>query len=100
MLNGDQAAVGNGDGVTIDGAHVVIANVPASNGFIHAVDAVLLPPDLGCEPSAVSYHARSRARPDPGLVMARAVRRDRRPTYSSCGSKAGCGTRTAGRTRV
>ncbi len=47
MLDGDQAAVGNGDGVTIDGAHVVTANIPASNGFIHAVDAVLLPPDLG-----------------------------------------------------
>jgi uncharacterized surface protein with fasciclin (FAS1) repeats len=47
MLNGDQATVANGDGVTIDGAHVVIANVPASNGFIHAIDAVLLPPDLG-----------------------------------------------------
>jgi uncharacterized surface protein with fasciclin (FAS1) repeats len=44
MANGDSAAVSRIDGVlAVDGAKVIIRNVPASNGFIHAVDAVLLP---------------------------------------------------------
>jgi uncharacterized surface protein with fasciclin (FAS1) repeats len=45
MLAGGQAAIGANasGGLTIDGANVVAANVPASNGFIHAVDKVLLP---------------------------------------------------------
>jgi len=29
-----------------DGADVIIANVPASNGFIHAINAVLVPPSI------------------------------------------------------
>jgi uncharacterized surface protein with fasciclin (FAS1) repeats len=33
------------DGVTISGAKVLIADVPASNGIIHAIDKVLLPPE-------------------------------------------------------
>jgi uncharacterized surface protein with fasciclin (FAS1) repeats len=33
------------DGVTISGAKVLIADVPASNGLIHAIDKVLLPPE-------------------------------------------------------
>jgi uncharacterized surface protein with fasciclin (FAS1) repeats len=33
------------DGVTIGGAQVLIADVPASNGLIHAIDKVLLPPE-------------------------------------------------------
>jgi uncharacterized surface protein with fasciclin (FAS1) repeats len=45
MVAGGQAAIGtNGSGgVTVAGANVIAANVPASNGFIHAVDAVLVP---------------------------------------------------------
>jgi uncharacterized surface protein with fasciclin (FAS1) repeats len=44
MLAGGQAAIGTSDGsLTIDGAKVIVADVPASNGFIHAVDKVLLP---------------------------------------------------------
>ena len=44
MANGGQAAISRVDGkLAVDGARVVIRNVPASNGFIHAVDAVLLP---------------------------------------------------------
>ena len=32
------------DGITVNGANVVIPDVVASNGIIHAIDAVLLPP--------------------------------------------------------
>ena len=42
MLNGDFAKV-NAAAVTIDGAPIIVTNVPASNGIIHAVGAVLLP---------------------------------------------------------
>ena len=34
------------DGVTVNGAKVVIADVLASNGVIHAIDAALVPADL------------------------------------------------------
>jgi uncharacterized surface protein with fasciclin (FAS1) repeats len=42
MLNGEFAKV-NGAAGTIDGAPIIVTNVPASNGIIHAVGAVLLP---------------------------------------------------------
>ena len=32
------------DGVTINGAEVITADVPASNGIIHIIDTVLIPP--------------------------------------------------------
>jgi uncharacterized surface protein with fasciclin (FAS1) repeats len=34
----------NGDQVTIHGARIV-ASIPASNGIVHVIDAVLLPPE-------------------------------------------------------
>ena len=34
---------GTGNGVTVDGANVVAADVEASNGVIHVIDAVILP---------------------------------------------------------
>ncbi|MFT7326306.1 MAG: putative surface protein with fasciclin (FAS1) repeats, partial [Ilumatobacter sp.] len=34
------------DGVTVNGANVIIADVPADNGVIHAIDAVLVPSDV------------------------------------------------------
>ena len=44
MLNGQRADVEvTGAGVFVDGAHVVVADIKASNGIIHVVDAVLLP---------------------------------------------------------
>jgi len=44
-LNGDSIAISVSDsGVTINDANVVQADVAASNGVIHIVDAVLLPP--------------------------------------------------------
>ena len=36
--------VGADSGVTVNGANVVAADVVASNGVIHVVDAVILPP--------------------------------------------------------
>jgi uncharacterized surface protein with fasciclin (FAS1) repeats len=33
-------------GATVNGAKVVSADVAASNGVIHAIDAVILPPDV------------------------------------------------------
>jgi uncharacterized surface protein with fasciclin (FAS1) repeats len=44
-LNGADIAISVVDGnVMVDDATVVIADVPASNGIIHAIDQVLLPP--------------------------------------------------------
>jgi uncharacterized surface protein with fasciclin (FAS1) repeats len=40
MLNGQFAAV---DGATIDGQNIIVTDVRATNGIIHAVDGVLLP---------------------------------------------------------
>jgi transforming growth factor-beta-induced protein len=42
-LNGDTLDVSVNGGVFIDQAQVVITDVTSSNGFIHAIDAVLLP---------------------------------------------------------
>lgn len=46
MLSGETASVSWGGGLMINGSNVVIADVPASNGFIHAIDAVLVPPTI------------------------------------------------------
>jgi len=47
-LNGQRLRVTvHGDTVRVGGARVVTANVTASNGVIHAIDAVLIPPRLG-----------------------------------------------------
>lgn len=44
QVNGNDVTIGVKDGkVTVNGANI-IASVPASNGIIHVIDAVLLPP--------------------------------------------------------
>jgi uncharacterized surface protein with fasciclin (FAS1) repeats len=43
MLNGDFTSV---DGATINGADIIVTDVFAGNGVIHAINAVLLPPSL------------------------------------------------------
>ena len=44
QVNGQNVTIGNKDGkLTVNGANI-IATIPASNGIIHVVDAVLLPP--------------------------------------------------------
>lgn len=43
-LNGDELTLGvSGSGVTVNGARVTTADIEASNGVIHLIDAVLLP---------------------------------------------------------
>jgi uncharacterized surface protein with fasciclin (FAS1) repeats len=46
-VQGEDVSVDLSDGVMINGANVIIPDVPASNGVIHAIDYVLLPPSLG-----------------------------------------------------
>jgi uncharacterized surface protein with fasciclin (FAS1) repeats len=44
MANGVRTTIQReGDAVSINGAHIV-ASIPASNGILHVIDAVLLPP--------------------------------------------------------
>ena len=46
MLNGDNASFTVSDGVVkIEDANITLADVPASNGFIHVIDKVLMPPE-------------------------------------------------------
>jgi uncharacterized surface protein with fasciclin (FAS1) repeats len=45
MVNGDNVTVSVKDGkIVLNGSANVIASIPASNGIIHVIDAVLLPP--------------------------------------------------------
>jgi uncharacterized surface protein with fasciclin (FAS1) repeats len=46
MFSGEVATVSTNGGVWINNANVIIADVAASNGFIHAIDAVLVPPSI------------------------------------------------------
>mgnify|MGYP003343885988 CR=1 FL=1 len=45
MVNGSTAKIDATNGVKIDAANVVTADVEASNGVIHVIDAVILPAD-------------------------------------------------------
>ena len=42
-VQGGKVTIGTSGGVTVDGANVVQADVEASNGVIHVIDAVILP---------------------------------------------------------
>ena len=42
-VNGQEVTIGVGDTVTVDGATVIQADIEASNGVIHVIDAVILP---------------------------------------------------------
>ena len=45
MVNGDNITFSVKDGkVMINGTATIIASIPASNGMIHVIDGVLLPP--------------------------------------------------------
>jgi uncharacterized surface protein with fasciclin (FAS1) repeats len=45
-VEGQNVKLSTMGGVTVNGAAVVTADVLASNGVIHAIDAVILPPDV------------------------------------------------------
>jgi len=45
-VEGQSVKLSTMGGVTVNGAAVVTADVLASNGVIHAIDAVILPPDV------------------------------------------------------
>ncbi|HOI12293.1 MAG TPA: fasciclin domain-containing protein [Methanoculleus sp.] len=40
-----------GESLTVDGARVIRADIPAANGVIHAIDAVMIPPDVTLPPA-------------------------------------------------
>ena len=50
-VEGQTVALSTADGVTVNGAKVIQADVVASNGVIHVIDAVILPPDV--DPAAL-----------------------------------------------
>ncbi|MBQ2261827.1 MAG: fasciclin domain-containing protein [Loktanella sp.] len=43
-VNGADVTIGTEGGVTVNDANVVTADIEASNGVIHVIDAVILPP--------------------------------------------------------
>ena len=49
-VEGQTIKLGTMGGVTVNGANVVTADVAASNGVIHAIDAVILPPGVDVAP--------------------------------------------------
>jgi uncharacterized surface protein with fasciclin (FAS1) repeats len=50
-VEGQAITLSTADGVTVNGARVIQADVIADNGVIHAIDAVILPPDV--DPAAL-----------------------------------------------
>ena len=45
-VEGQNVTLSTASGVTVNGANVVTADVAASNGVIHAIDSVILPPGV------------------------------------------------------
>lgn len=45
-VEGQLVTLSTSNGVTVDGATVVTPDIEASNGVIHVIDAVILPPDV------------------------------------------------------
>lgn len=50
-VEGQTVALSTADGVTVNGAKVIQADIVADNGVIHVIDAVILPPDV--DPNAL-----------------------------------------------
>lgn len=48
-VEGQTIALSTADGVTVNGATVIQADVVADNGVIHVIDSVILPPDVDPE---------------------------------------------------
>lgn len=45
-VEGQSVTLSTSNGVTVDGATVITPDIEASNGVIHVIDAVILPPDV------------------------------------------------------
>ncbi|HET8859598.1 MAG TPA: fasciclin domain-containing protein [Marivirga sp.] len=43
-VNGKEVTITTADGAKVNGANVVSADIEASNGIVHVIDAVILPP--------------------------------------------------------
>jgi transforming growth factor-beta-induced protein len=70
-LNGAPAQVGQKDGAMINDAKVTTADVVASNGVIHVIDAIILPPEKDIVETAIAagtFTALAGALTDAGLV--------------------------------
>lgn len=50
-VEGQNVTLSTADGVTVNGAKVIKADVVADNGVVHVIDTVILPPDV--DPSAL-----------------------------------------------
>ncbi len=50
-VEGQNVTLSTADGVTVNGATVVQADIVASNGVVHVIDAVIVPPDV--DPAAL-----------------------------------------------
>lgn len=50
-VEGQTVTLSTADGVTVNGATVIQADIVADNGVIHVIDAVILPPDV--DPAAL-----------------------------------------------
>ena len=56
-VNGDDLSFAVGEGVMVNDANVILADVPASNGVIHVIDKVLMPPaDVTEEDGDICYN--------------------------------------------
>ncbi len=51
-LEGSTVEISTVGGVTVSGANVVTTDIPSSNGVVHAIDAVLVPPTVDLSPFA------------------------------------------------
>ncbi len=50
-VQGEEVTIVVDDGVTVEGANVVAADVEAGNGVVHVIDAVIVPPSI--DPAAL-----------------------------------------------
>lgn len=82
---GDKVTVDVSDGVKINGVSVVTPDIIASNGIVHVIDAVLMPPDDSAPPktganATVPDDSTPPATPPPASAPATAVAPTKMPT--------------------